>query len=113
MKRKLEQIYVMFMLLRIAHHNKIREKFEEKYEDVFISSGEALEHMRLVECYEKDDKLYAAANKEHAVAAKPQRDDFGLYEYVYQVNSFEDCYYGTIYTKTPFKNKWLSRGFEC
>lgn len=35
MKRLFEKWYVLFMLLRIAHHNKVRMKFERKYDDVF------------------------------------------------------------------------------
>ena len=30
MKRLFEKWYVLFMLLRIAHHNKVRMKFERK-----------------------------------------------------------------------------------
>lgn len=115
MKNLLEKWYVLFMLMRIAHHNKIRMKFEEKYDDVFGDFGEDLEHMTLEKCYEKGNKLYKKSeSKEYVVAKKPQKDDFGLYEYVNQNCGYcEDDYYGEIYTKTPFKNRWLERYFHC
>ena len=51
--------------------------------------------------------------KEYEVAQKPQRDNFGLYEYVDQHCGYcEDDFYGTIYTKTPLKNRWLERGYN-
>ena len=37
MKRLFEKWYVLFMLLRIAHHNKVRMKFERKYDDVTVT----------------------------------------------------------------------------
>lgn len=117
MKRFFEKWYVLFMLMRIARHNKIRMKFEEKYDDVFkFYEGELLEYMTLVKCYERNNKLYEKTKelKECEVASNPDRDDFGLYEYVHQHCGYcEDDYYGTIYTKTPFKNRWLKRGFHC
>lgn len=116
MKRFFEKWYVLFMLMRIAHHNKIRMKFEKKYDDVFDGYGESIEYMTLEKCYEKDNKLYKKSKelKEYEVARKPQRDDFGLYEYVDQHCGYcEDDYYGTIYTRTPLKNRWLERGFHC
>lgn len=42
-----EKWYVLFMLLRIARHNKLRMKFENKYEDVFDGYGQSLEYMTL------------------------------------------------------------------
>ena len=47
MKRLFEKWYVLFMLLRIAHHNKVRMKFEKKYDDVFYGYGQDLEHITL------------------------------------------------------------------
>lgn len=44
MKKFFEKWYVLFMLLRIARHNKIRRKFEKMYDDVFEDYGEALEY---------------------------------------------------------------------
>lgn len=70
----------------------------------------------LEKCYERDNKLYKKSKelKEYEVAKNPQRDDFGLYEYVDQYCGYcEDDYYGTIYTKTPFKNRWLKRVYHC
>ena len=58
MKKFFEKWYVLFMLLRIARHNKIRRKFEKMYDDVFEDYGEALEYMTLEKCYERDNKLY-------------------------------------------------------
>jgi hypothetical protein len=115
MKRFIEKWYVLFMLMRIARHNKIRQKFEEKYDDVFDGYGECLEYMRFSRCYEKDKKLYKKTKDNiDIVASKPQRDAFGLYEYVDQHCGFcEDDYYGTIYTKTPFRNLWLERNYHC
>jgi len=116
MKRFFEKWYVLFMLMRIARHNKMRMKFEQKYDDVFDDYGETLEYMTLEKCYEKDGKLYKKSkeSKKYEVASKPQKDDFGLSEYVYQRCGYcEDDYYGTIYTKTPLKNIWLERGFHC
>lgn len=116
MKKFFEKWYVLFMLLRIARHNKIRRKFEKMYDDVFENYGEALEYMALEKSYERDNKLYKKSKelKEYEVAKNPQRDDFGLYEYVDQYCGYcEDDYYGTIYTKTPFKNRWLKRVYHC
>lgn len=115
MERFVEKWYVLFMLMRIARHNKIRQKFENKY-DVFDGYGESLEYMRFSRCYEKDKKLYkkTVGNIERVVASRPQRDDFGLYEYADQHRGYcEDDFYGTIYTKTPFKNLWLERDYHC
>jgi hypothetical protein len=111
-----EKWYVLFMLLRIARHNKLRMKFENKYEDVFDGYGQSLEYMTLEKCYERDNRLYKKSKelREYEVARKPQRDDFGLYEYVDQHCGYcEDDFYGTIYTKTPLKNRWLERGYHC
>ena len=61
-------------------------------------------------------KLYKKSKelKKYEVARKPQKDDFGLTEYVDQHCGYcEDDYYGTVYTKTPFKNIWIERGFHC
>jgi len=117
MKRFFEKWYVLFMLIRIARHNKIRQKFEQKYDDVFDGYGESLEYMRFAKCYEKDKKLYKKAKDTgelYHVASKPQTDDFGLYEYVDQHCGYcEDDFYGTIYTKTPLKNWWLQRSYHC
>lgn len=115
MKRFFEKWYVLFMLMRIAHHNKIRIKFMKKYDDVFGDYGENLESITLVKCYERDNILYKSSKElNYEVARKPQRDDFGLYEYVDQHCGYcEDDFYGTIYTKTPFKNRWLERYFHC
>lgn len=116
MKKLFEKWYVLFMLLRIAHHNKVRMNFEEKYDDVFGGYGQDLEHITLEKCYERDNKLYKKTKelKEYEVARRPQRDDFELYEYVDQHCGWcEDDYYGTIYTKTPFRNRWLERGYHC
>lgn len=116
MKRLFEKWYVLFMLLRIAHHNKVRMKFEKKYDDVFYGYGQDLEHITLEKYYERDNKLYEKTKelKEYVVARRPQRDDFGLYEYVDQHCGWcEDDYYGTIYTKTPFRNRWLERSYHC
>lgn len=39
---------------------------------------------------------------------------FGLYEYVDQHCGYcEDDYFGTMYTKTPLKNRWLEREYHC
>lgn len=118
MKRILEKWYVLFMLLRIANNNKIRMKFEEKYDDVFDGCGQDLEHITLEKCYERNNKLYKKSKElkayEYEVAGRPQRDDFGLYEYVDQHCGYcEDDFYGTIYTKTPFRNRWLERYYHC
>lgn len=117
MRRFFEKCYVLFMMIRIARHNKMRMEFEKKYDDVFDGYGEALEYMTLEKCYEKDNKLYKKAKdtpKMYQIASKPQRDDFGLYEYVDQhCGICEDDYYGTIYTRTPIKNIWLERGYHC
>lgn len=117
MRRFFEKWYVLFMLMRIARHNKIRRKFEEKYDNVFEDYGQQLEYMWFTKCLEKDGKLYktSEANKrEFVVARKPHRDDFGLYEYVDQQCGYcEDDFYGTIYTKTPIKGIWLKRSFHC
>lgn len=116
MKKLFEKWYVLFMLLRIAHHNKVRMKFARKYDDVFYDYGQDLEHITLEKCYERNKKLYKKTEglKEYEVARRPQRDDFGLYEYVDQHCGWcEDDYYGTIYTKTPFRNRWLERGYHC
>lgn len=115
MKRFFEKWYVLLTLMRIAHHNKIRMKFEKKYDDVFNDYGESLEYITLEKCYERDNKLYKKSNKfkEYEVARRPQRDYFGLYEYVDQHSGYcEDDYYGKIYTKTPFKNRWIERCFH-
>lgn len=117
MKEFFEKWYVLFMMMKIARHNKIREKFKKKYSDVFEDYGDYLEGMALKKCYEKDGKLYKKdkkTNELYSVAKNPQRDDFGLYEYVDQHCGWcEDDYYGTIYTKTPFKNLWLAHEFHC
>lgn len=117
MKNLFEKCYVLFMLMRIARHNEIRRKFEKKYDDVFDGYGESLEYMTFSKCYEKDKKLYKKdknKNSYYDVASRPQRDDFGLYEYVDQHCGYcEDDFYGTIYTKTPFKNVWLKRSYHC
>lgn len=42
MKRLFEKWYVLFMLLRIAHHNKVRMNFCEKYNYVFYDYGQDL-----------------------------------------------------------------------
>lgn len=116
MKKFFEKWYVLFMLMRIARHNRIRMKFEKKYDDVFDDYGENLEYVELVKCYEKDKKLYKQRKDgtKYEVAIKPQKDDFGLYEYVDQHCGYcEDDFYGTIYTKTPLRNRWLVRSFHC
>jgi len=116
MKKIFEKWYVLFMLLRIARHNKIRMKFEKKYDNPFGGYGESLEDMTLEKCYERDNRLYKKSKelKEYEVASKPQRDDFGLYAYVDQHCGYcEDDYYGTIYTKTLLKNRWLERSYQC
>ena len=116
MRRFFEKWYVLFMMIRIAKHNSMRKKFIEKYEDVFEAAGEDLEHMTLEKYYEKDKALYRRdkAGKEHKISFQPQEDDFGLYEYVDQRTGYcEDDYYGTIWTKTPFRNRWLERSFHC
>ena len=117
MKEFFEKWYVLFMLMRIARHNTIRKKFEEKYDDVFGDYGEELAYIKFVKCHEKDGKLfkwYAKSGTFAHVASKPQRDDFGLYEYVDQRAGYcEDDWHGEIYTKTPFKNLWLERSFWC
>lgn len=116
MKAWIEKIYVLFMLMRIARHNKIRMKFEKKYEEVFDDYGQDVAFMEFIKCYERNDELFKVDknNKECVVAKKPQRDDFGLYEYVEQHCGYcEDEYYGTIYTKTPVKNIWIKRDFHC
>lgn len=115
MKAFIEKWYVLFMLMRIARHNKLRMKFEKKYDDVFDSYGESIEYMTLEKAYEDNKKLYKIGKRgKYKVAEKPQKDDFGLYEYVDQCRGYcEDNYYGTIYTRTPFKNRWLERSFNC
>lgn len=116
MKAWFEKWYVLFMMMRISRHNKMRIKFDEKYDDVFDGYGEDLEHMTLEKCYEKGGKLYKKSKelKKYEVARKPQKDEFGLIEYVDQHCGYcEDDYYGTVYTKTPFKNIWIERGFHC
>lgn len=116
MKRFFEKWYVLFMLMRIAKHNKMRLKFEKKYEDVFDGYGQDIPFMTLEKYYEKDKKLFGTDknNKQYEVAERPQKDDFGLYEYVDQHCGYcEDDYYGIIYTKTPIKNRWLKRSFNC
>ena len=116
MKKIFEKWYVLFMLLRIARHNKIRMKFEKKYDNPFGDYGESLEDMTLEKCYERDNRLYKKSKelKEYEVASKSQRDDFGLYAYVDQHCGYcEDDYYGTIYTKTLLKNRWLERSYHC
>ena len=35
MKAWFEKWYVLFMMMRISRHNKMRIKFAEKYDDVF------------------------------------------------------------------------------
>lgn len=115
MPRLLEKWYVLFMLIRIARHNRMRMKFMERY-DVFDDYGQNIEYMTLEKRYERNGKLYERAKdgKEYSVASRPQRDDFGLYEYVDQHCGYcEDDYYGTIWTKTPFKNIWLERSYHC
>lgn len=116
MKELFEKWYVLFMLMRIARHNKIRRKFEKKYDDVFDGYGESLEYIKFTKCHEKSGKLYKRRKDgtEYHVASKPQRDDFGLYEYVDQHCGYcEDDFYGTIYTKTPIKDIWLERSYHC
>lgn len=116
MKSFLEKWYVLFMFMRIARHNKIRRKFEKKYDDVFDGYGENLCDMEFVKCYEKDGKLYKCRKDgiNYPVASKPQKDDFGLYEYVDQHCGYcEDDFYGTIYTKTPIKGIWIGRSYSC
>ncbi len=116
MKAFIEKWYVLFMMMRIARHNKIRRKFEKKYNDVFDDYGESLEYMSFCTCYEKNGKLYRKLKDGNfvEVARKPQTDDFGLYEYVDQHCGYcEDDFYGEIYTKTPFKNVWLERSYHC
>jgi len=105
------------MLMRIAKHNKMREKFSDRYEEVFRDYGHDLAYIKISKCYEKDKKLYKKSKKDNSlykVAARPQRDDFGLYEYVNQHCGYcEDDFYGTVYTKTPFKNRWLECSYHC
>lgn len=105
------------MLMRIARHNRIRMKFEKKYDDYVDGYGQDIEHMTLKKCYEKDKKLYKKiedGKKLYHVASKPQRDELGLYEYVDQHTGYcEDDYYGTIWTKTSFPNCWLERDYHC
>jgi hypothetical protein len=116
MKRFFEKWYVLFMLMKIARYNKIRQKFENKYDEYVDGYGQRLEYIRFVKCHEKDGKLYKLRKdgSNDVVASKPQRDDFGLYEYVDQHCGYcEDDFYGTIWTKTPFKGFWLERGFHC
>lgn len=115
MRQLLEKWYVLFMMMRIARHNKIRIKFEKKYDDVFGDYGQSLEYATLEKCFEDNNRLYKiGATGKYEVARKPQKDDFGLYEYVDQRCGYcEDDYYGTIYTKTPIKNRWIERGFNC
>ena len=116
MKRWFEKWYVLFMLIRISRHNKMRMKFEKKYDDVFDGYGENLEYMTLEKCNEKEEKLYKRTTDglEYKVASKPQTDDFGLIEYVDQHCGYcEDDFYGTIWTKTPFRNVWIEREYHC
>lgn len=119
MKRYFEKWYVLFMLMRIARHNRIREKFENKYDDYFGSSsdsGEFLESLKLSKCYERNKCLYKHREdkSKYMVANRQQRDDFGLYEYVDQHCGYcEDDYYGTIYRKIPIKNRWLESEYHC
>lgn len=116
MKKFIKKWYVLFMMMRIARHNRIRQKFEEKYDDVFDGCGELLEYMRFEKYYERNGVLYKVFKDGRVgeVARKPQRDEFGLYEYVDQHCGYcEDDFYGTIYTKTPIKNFWLRRGYHC
>ncbi len=111
----IEKWYVLFMM-RIARHNKMRMKFEEKYDDIFDDYGQEITYMTLKKCHEKGKSLYAIREdgSEYKVATRPQRDDFGLYEYVDQHSGYcEDDYYGTIYTKTPIKRMWLKRSYHC
>ena len=112
----IEKWYVLFTMMRIARHNEFRMKFEKKYDDYVDGYGQGVEYMTLEKCYERKGRLFKKSkeNKEYEVARKPQRDDFGLYEYVDQRCGYcEDDYYGTIYTRTPLKNLWLERGFHC
>lgn len=116
MIRFLEKWYVLFMLIKIARHNKMRMKFEKKYKDFFEDYGQDIEYITLEKCYERSKTLYKQRKDgtEYKVASKPQTDDLGLYEYVDQRCGYcEDDYYGTIWTKTPFKNWWLERSFHC
>lgn len=116
MVRFLEKWYVLFMLMRIAWHNEMRMAFEEKYKEFFGDYGQDMEYIVFEECYEKQNVLYKRHKdgSEYEVASKPQKDDLGLYEYVEQRCGYcEDDFYGTIWTKTPFKNWWLERSFHC
>lgn len=113
MSQFLEKCYIMLMMFRIVHHNKICEKLVEKYESAF--EGERLESMILMKCYEKDGCLYCKKDgKECKLSSNPQTDDFGFYSYVNQSCGYcEDDYSGLIYTKTPVKNLWLRRFYSC
>ncbi|MGO5053628.1 hypothetical protein ACTQ6A_14170 [Lachnospiraceae bacterium LCP25S3_G4] len=116
MKGIFEKWYVLFMMMRIARHNKMRIKLEKKYNYYFDGSGQDTCSMTLEKHYENENKLYRLDKDKNKclVASKPQRDDFGLYEYVDQHQGYcEDYYFGTIYTKTPIKNLWLKRYYDC
>lgn len=117
MKQFIEKWYVLFMLMRIARHNQMRMRFAEKYSDVFYDYGQNLESMTLEKYHEENGKLYKQDKKDgvkRRVAVRPQKDDFGLYEYVNQRCGYcEDDYYGIIYTKTPIRNIWIVRSYHC
>lgn len=115
MKEWIKKWYVLFVMMRISIHNKERIKFEKKYEDVFYRYGQDTTCMTIEKCTEKNGKLFKVdKNKiQHEVASEPQKDDFGLYEYVDPHYRYcEDDFYGTIYTKTPIKGLWVERGFN-
>lgn len=117
MKEKIRQWYMLFMLMRIARHNRIRMRFEEKYPDVFAENGESLECMFFEQCYEEEGTLYRRKSQgkwTHTISSRKIHDAMGLYGYVNGYKGLErNEYFGHIYTKTPIPYLWITRSFGC
>ena len=115
MLNRLRKLHMVICMMRIAKHNKYREAFMEKY-DEFELYGEDIEGLKLQRLQEKNGILYERIDngKQICVAKGPQKDEYGLYEYVDQRTGYcEDDYYGTVYRKTPIKGLWLVNSYNC
>ena len=117
-KDKIEDAYITFKMMRIARHNMERLKFEAKHKEEFEDYGIDLENMTLEKCMVVNGKLLKYDGKGNFYQVADERDmevsRSGHIEYVDQhVGYCENVYYGTIYTKTPLKNKWLEQGYHC
>lgn len=117
-KDRIEDVYITLKMMRIARHNRERLRFEDKYKDEFEDYGIDLDNMTMEKCKVVNGKLLKYDGKGNFYQVADKRDMMisrsGRIKYIDQhVGYCEDDYYGTIYTKTPFRNKWLEQGYNC